>query len=156
MTDQNVTRKLAAILCVDMVGYSRLMEKDEQGTIARQKAHREKLIGPEVTEHHGRVVKTMGDGLLIEFPSVVEAFQCALDIQNGMAERNMDVPDERKMLLRIGINVGDIIIDGDDIFGDGINVAARVENECAPGWLCLSDDAYRQVPSARVGEHGAE
>ena len=100
------------------------MEKDEQGTIARQQAHREKLIGPEVTEHHGRIVKTMGDGLLIEFPSVVEAFQCALDIQNGMAERNMNVADTRKMLLRIGINVGDVILEGDDVLGDGVILAA--------------------------------
>lgn len=142
MADQNVTRKLAAILCVDMVGYSRLMEKDEQGTIARQKAHREKLIGPEVTEHHGRVVKTMGDGLLIEFPSVVEAFQCALDIQNGMAERNRDVPDERKMLLRIGINVGDVIIEGDDVLGDGVIIAARLQEITDVGGVAVSAMAY--------------
>jgi class 3 adenylate cyclase len=142
MADQNVTRKLAAILCVDMVGYSRLMEKDEQGTIARQKAHRDKLIGPEVTEHHGRIVKTMGDGLLIEFPSVVEAFQCALDIQNGMAERNMDVPDDRKMLLRIGINVGDVIIEGDDILGDGVIIAARLQEITDAGGVAVSAMAY--------------
>jgi class 3 adenylate cyclase/Tfp pilus assembly protein PilF len=142
MADQNVTRKLAAILAVDMVGYSRLMEKDEQGTIARQKAHREKLIGPEVTEHHGRIVKTMGDGLLIEFPSVVEAFQCALDIQNGMAERNMDVPDERKMLLRIGINVGDVIIEGGDILGDGVIIAARLQEITDAGGVAVSAMAY--------------
>jgi class 3 adenylate cyclase/Tfp pilus assembly protein PilF len=142
MADQNVTRKLAAILCVDMVGYSRLMEKDEQGTIARQKAHRDKLIGPEVTEHHGRIVKTMGDGLLIEFPSVVEAFQCALDIQNGMAERNMDVSDDRKMLLRIGINVGDVIIEGDDILGDGVIIAARLQEITDAGGVAVSAMAY--------------
>jgi class 3 adenylate cyclase len=142
MADQNVTRKLAAILCVDMVGYSRLMEKDEQGTIARQQAHREKLIGPEVTEHHGRIVKTMGDGLLIEFPSVVEAFQCALDIQNGMAERNMNVPDTRKMLLRIGINVGDVILEGDDVLGDGVILAARLQEITNAGGIAVSAMAY--------------
>jgi adenylate cyclase len=142
MADQNVTRKLAAILCVDMVGYSRLMEKDEQGTIARQQAHREKLIGPEVTEHHGRIVKTMGDGLLIEFPSVVEAFQCALDIQNGMAERNMNVPDTRKMLLRIGINVGDVILEGGDVLGDGVILAARLQEITNAGGIAVSAMAY--------------
>ena len=129
MADQNVTRKLAAILSVDMVGYSRLMEKDEQGTIARQKAHRDKLIGPEVTEHHGRIVKTMGDGLLIEFPSVVEAFECALDIQNGMAARNRDVPDDQKMFLRIGINVGDVIIEGDDRHGEGAPIGPDIAEQ---------------------------
>ena len=142
MADQNVTRKLAAILSVDMVGYSRLMEKDEQGTIARQKAHREKLIGPEVTEHHGRVVKTMGDGLMIEFHSVVEAFQCALDIQNGMAARNRDVPDDQKMFLRIGINVGDVIIEGDDILGDGVIIAARLQEITDVGGVAVSAMAY--------------
>jgi class 3 adenylate cyclase/Flp pilus assembly protein TadD len=142
MAEPNVTRKLAAILSVDMVGYSRLMEKDEQETIAREKAHREKLIGPEVTEHHGRIVKTMGDGLLIEFPSVVEAFQCALDVQNGMAERNMDVPDHRKMLLRIGINVGDVIIEGDDIVGDGVIIAARLQEMTDAGGVTVSATAY--------------
>lgn len=143
--EQNVIRKLAAILSVDMVGYSRLMEKDEQGTIARQKTHHETLLGPEITEHHGRIVKTMGDGLLIEFPSVVEAFQCALDIQNGMAERNRDVPDDRKMLFRIGINVGDVIIEGDDILGDGVNIAARLQEITVAGGVAVAATAYEHL-----------
>ena len=142
MADQNVTRKLAAILSVDMVGYSRLIEKDEQGTIARQKAHREKLISPKVTQHYGRIVKSMGDGLAIEFPSVVEAFQCALDMQDGMAERNMDVPDDRKMLFRIGINVGDVIIEGDDVLGDGVIIAARLQEITDAGGVAVSAMAY--------------
>ena len=142
MANQNVTRKLAAILSVDMVGYSRLMEKDEQGTIARQKVHREKLIDPKITEYHGRIVKTMGDGLLIEFPSAVDAFQCALDIQNGMGELNTDVPDDQKMLFRIGINVGDVIIEGDDIFGDGVIIAARLQEMTEAGGVTVSATAY--------------
>ena len=142
MSDKSVTRKLAAILSADMVGYSRLMEKDEEGTIARQNVHRDELIDPKVTAHHGRIVKTMGDGLLIEFPSVVEAFQCAIDIQNGMAQRNMDVPDDQKMLFRIGINVGDIIIEGDDIFGDGVNIAARLQEITDAGGVAVSATAY--------------
>ena len=145
MADQNVTRKLVAILCLDMVGYSRLMEKDERGTITRQKAHREELIGPKATEHHGRIVKMMGDGLLIEFLSVVEAFQCALDIQTGMAERNMEVTDDRKMLFRIGITVGDVIIEGDDILGDGVNIAARLQELTDAGGVSVSAAAYHHL-----------
>jgi class 3 adenylate cyclase/Tfp pilus assembly protein PilF len=145
MADQNVTRKLVAILSVDMVGYSRLMGKDEQGTIARQKAHREELIRPKIDGHHGRIVKTMGDGLLLEFPSVVEAFQCAVELQNGMADRNMEVPDDRKMLLRIGLNVGDVLIDGDDILGDGVNVAARLQEIADAGGVAVSATAYEHL-----------
>jgi class 3 adenylate cyclase/Tfp pilus assembly protein PilF len=145
MADQNATRKLVAILSVDMVGYSRLMGKDEQGTIARQKAHREELIKPKISEHHGRIVKTMGDGLLLEFPSVVEAFQCAIALQNGMAERNMEIPDDRKMLLRIGLNVGDVIIDGDDILGDGVNIAGRLQEITDAGGVTVSATAYEHV-----------
>lgn len=145
MADQNATRKLVAILSVDTVGYSRLMGKDEQGTIDRQKAHREELIQPKISEHHGRIVKTMGDGLLLEFPSVVEAFQCALALQNGMAERNMEVPVDRKMLLRIGLNVGDVVIDGDDILGDGVNIAARLQEITDPGGVTVSATAYEHL-----------
>ena len=145
MADQNITRKLAAILSIDMVAYSRFMGMDEQGTIARQKAHHEELIRPEITEHHGRIVKTMGDGLLIEFPSVLEAFQCTLDIQNGMAERNVDVPDDWKMLLRIGINVGDVVIEGNDILGDGVNIAARLQEITAAGGVAVSVTAYEHI-----------
>lgn len=145
MADQNVTRKLAAILSVDMVGYSRLMGKDEQRTIARQKAHREELVRPKISEHHGRIVKTMGDGLLLEFPSVVEAFQCAIELQNGMAERNEEVPDEWKMLLRIGLNVGDVVIDGDDILGDGVNIATRLQAITDAGGVTVAATAYEHL-----------
>jgi adenylate cyclase len=145
MADQNVTRKLVAILSVDMVGYSRLMGKDEQGTIARQKAHREELIRPKISEHHGRIVKTMGDGLLLEFASVVEAFQCAIELQSGMAERNREVTDERKMLLRIGLNVGDVVVDGDDILGDGVNIAARLQEITDAGGVTVAATAYEHL-----------
>jgi class 3 adenylate cyclase len=145
MADQNVTRKLVAILFVDVVGYSRLMGKDEQGTIARQKAHREELIEPKISEHHGRIVRAMGDGLLLEFPSVVEAFQCAIQLQNGMAERNMEVPDDRKMLLRIGLNVGDVVVDGGDILGDSVNVAARLQEISYAGGVAVSATAYEHL-----------
>jgi TolB-like protein/class 3 adenylate cyclase len=130
-------RRLAAILAADVVGYSRLMGEDEVGTLAALKAHREALIDPKIAEHQGRIVKTTGDGMLVEFPSVVEAVQCAVEIQTGMAERNAEVPEDRRMLFRIGINVGDIIIEGDDIFGDGVNVAARLEGLAEPGGICV-------------------
>ena len=145
MADQNVRRKLVAILFVDVVGYSRLMGKDEQDTIARQKAHRKELIEPKIGEHHGRIVRAMGDGLLLEFPSVVEAFQCAIELQNGMAERNGEVPHDRKMLLRIGLNVGDVVIDGDDILGDAVNVAARLQEISYAGGVALSATAYEHL-----------
>ena len=145
MADPNVTRKLVAILSVDMVGYSRLMGKDEQGTIARQKAHREELLRPKISERHGRIVKTMGDGLLLEFPSVVEAFQCAIELQNGMADRNEKIPDEWKMLLRIGLNVGDVVLDGDDILGDGVNIATRLQEITCAGGVTVAAAAYEHL-----------
>jgi TolB-like protein len=136
--DTGVTRKLAAIIAADVVGYSRLMGADEAGTLTALKQHRRELIDPKIAEHHGRTVKTMGDGLLIEFPSVVEAVQCAVEVQRAMRDRNADVPADRRLEFRVGINVGDIIIDGDDIFGDGVNVAARLEGLAAPGGICVS------------------
>ncbi len=120
-------RRLAAILAADMVGYSRLMEADERGTIARQKAHRAELIDPKIIEHHGRIVKTTGDGMLVEFASVVDAVECAVAIQRAMLEREAEVPNDRRIRYRVGINLGDIIVDGDDILGDGVNIAARLE-----------------------------
>src|SRR5499433_3264511 len=119
-------RRLAAIVSADVAGYSRLMGHDESGTLIDLKAHRRELIDPKVAEYGGRIVKTTGDGLLLEFPSVVDAVRCAVDVQRGMAERNAGVPAAEKIEFRIGINVGDIIIDSDDIFGDGVNVAARL------------------------------
>ncbi|MEE8539397.1 MAG: adenylate/guanylate cyclase domain-containing protein [Woeseiaceae bacterium] len=138
-------RRLAAILAADVVGYSRLMELDEVGTLAALKAHREELIDPAIAEHRGRIVKLMGDGTLVEFASVVDAVTCAVAIQTGMADRNDDAPEDRHFELRIGVHLGDIIVEGEDIYGEGVNVAARLEGLAEPGGICLSGDAYRQV-----------
>ncbi len=138
MAKQRLTRKLAAIFAADMVGYSRLMEADELGTLARQKAHRKELIDPKIAEHKGRIVKTTGDGLLAEFASVVEATECAVAIQRAIAECEADVPGNQRIDYRVGINLGDIIIDGDDILGDGVNVAARLEALADPGGICVA------------------
>jgi adenylate cyclase len=145
LAPERVERRLTAILAADVAGYSRLTGLDEEGTHAQVQDHLRSLVDPKITEHRGRVVKYTGDGLLAEFSSVVDAVRCALDIQHGMAERNTDVPEEKRIEFRIGINVGDIIIDRDDIFGDGVNVAARLEGVAAPGGICISDDAHRQV-----------
>jgi hypothetical protein len=125
MAGERVQRRLTAILAADIAGYSRLMGADEEGTLAQLKAHRHAQLDPKIEEHQGRIVKTTGDGMLAEFASVVDALRCAIEIQRGMLERNADVPQERRIEFRIGINVGDIIIDGGDIYGDGVNVAAR-------------------------------
>src|SRR5438034_480346 len=132
------TRRLAAILAADVAGYSRLMGADEEGTLERFKAHRRQLIDPKIGEHRGRIVKTTGDGMLAEFASVVDAVRCAVELQRGMAERNAEVPHEKRIEFRLGIHQGDIIIDGGDIFGDGVNVAARLENLAEPGGICVS------------------
>ncbi len=145
MSSEAVERRLAAILAADVVGYSRLMGEDEAGTLARLNAHRKVLIDPAIKGHQGRIVKTTGDGLLAEFASVVDAVRCAVHIQHGMAEREADSPDDRKMLLRIGVNLGDVIVEGDDIFGDGVNVAARIEALADPGGVFISGDAFRQI-----------
>jgi adenylate cyclase len=136
-------RRLAAVLAVDVAGYSRLMGADERGTLEALKAHRREVIDPAVAGHKGRIVKTTGDGILVEFASAVDAVTCAVAVQDKMAERNVSF--EPVITFRIGINVGDIIIDGDDILGDGVNIAARVENECEPGSVCLSGNAFEQV-----------
>jgi TolB-like protein/class 3 adenylate cyclase len=145
LSEDRVERRLAAILAADVAGYSRLMGVDEAGTLARLKAHRRELIDPSVTEHKGRIVKTTGDGLLIEFASIVDAVQCAVEVQAAMAERNAEVPAERRIEFRIGINLGDIIIDEDDIFGDGVNIAARLEALAAPGGICVNRVVRDQV-----------
>jgi len=119
----------------DVVGYSRLMHRDESGTLAGLKAHRRELIDPKIAEYGGRIVKTAGDSLLLEFPSVVDAVRCAVDVQRGMIERNANISAEQQIKLRIGINVGDIIIDDDDSFGDGVNVAARLQTLAEPGGI---------------------
>ena len=138
-------RRLAAILVADVVGYSRLMEADEAGTLARLKALREELIEPKLAAHRGRIVKLMGDGLLVEFASVVDAVLCAAEIQSAIATANAEVPEDRRLTLRIGINLGDVMVEGDDIYGDGVNVAARLEGLAEPGRVYISGDAYRQV-----------
>ena len=138
-------RRLAAILAADMVGYSRLMGADEEGTIARQKTHRREFIDAEISEHGGRIFKTTGDGFLVEFPSVVDAVQCAIKMQQAMAGREADVPEERRIHYRVGINLGDIVIDGDDILGDGVNVAARLEGLAKPGGICISGNVHDQL-----------
>src|SRR3954447_10516029 len=139
-----VGRRLAAILAADVVGYSRLMEVDEAGTARLLREHRA-ATDPLVAEHGGRIVKTTGDGVLIEFSSVVGAVQCAVALQKLMAERNAEVPGQRRMDWRVGIHLGDILIEGDDILGDGVNLAARLEGIAEPGGICISEDAFRQV-----------
>src|SRR5215469_4960433 len=133
-----VQRRLAAILAADVAGYSRLMGADEEGTLERLKAHRRVLIDPKIKEHYGRIVKTTGDGLLVEFPSVVDAVRCAVEIQRAMLDRNTDVPEDKRVIFRIGVNLGDVIIDSDDIYGDGVNIAARLEGLAKPGGVCIS------------------
>src|ERR1700684_3811900 len=140
-------RRLAAILAADVVGYSRLMGTDEIGTLKSLKSHRRELVDSGIAEHHGRIVKTTGDGMLVEFASVVDAVGCAVNIQRSMVRRNTGIAQDKQVVFRVGINVGDIIIDGDDIFGDGVNVAARVENECEPGGVYISANAFEQVRS---------
>ena len=139
------TRRLAAILAADVAGYSRLMGADEEATLAALKAIRRELSDPKVNEHHGRIVKTTGDGLLIEFSSVVDAVRCAVEVQRAMAERNTEVPEARRIEFRIGINLGDIILDDDDIYGDGVNIAARLEALTEPGGICVSRVVHDQV-----------
>ncbi len=142
---QGTQRKLAAIVSADVVGYSRLMGADEIGTLDALRNHRAELIDPLIDRHGGRIVKAMGDGLLLEFPSVVEAVQCALEIQDGMADRNAEVAPDRRIAFRIGVNLGDIIIEGDDIFGDGVNIAARLQEIASPGGIAISRRVHEDV-----------
>src|SRR5207247_7804274 len=145
MAMASVERKLVAVLAADVVGYSRLMEVDEAGTLARLKTHRLELIDPAIAEHRGRIIKTTGDGLLVEFQSVVDAVQCAGEVQRRMERRNADVSAARAIQFRIGINIGDVIVEGDDIFGDGVNIAARLEALAEPGGIYVSDAVRDQV-----------
>ncbi|MEE8143915.1 MAG: adenylate/guanylate cyclase domain-containing protein, partial [Kiloniellales bacterium] len=142
---KEVHRRLAAILAADVVGYSRLMGEDDAGTLTAVKALRKELFAPKVVEHHGRIVKLMGDGALVEFPSVVDAVECAVAVQRGAAERNSGVPEDKCIALRIGVNLGDIIIEGNDIYGDGVNVAARLQELAAPGGITLSATAHEHA-----------
>jgi len=137
-----VERRLAAILAADVAGYSRLMGADEEGTLARLKRHRQALVDPKIEEHRGRIVKTTGDGMLVEFASVVDAVRCAVEVQRGMSERNANVSVDKRIEFRVGVNLGDIIIDDDDIYGDGVNIAARLEGIAEPGGICISRQAH--------------
>jgi TolB-like protein/class 3 adenylate cyclase len=145
LTNERVERRLAAILAADVAGYSRLMGDDEEGTLVRLKAVRKAVVDPKIERHRGRIVKTTGDGLLVEFASAVDAGRCAIEVQAGMAEQNAGLPRDKRIEFRIGIHIGDIIIDDNDIFGDGVNIAARLEGIAPPGGICISDDAHRQI-----------
>jgi len=145
LSGERVERRLAVILAADVAGYSRLMGQNEAGTLARLRTHRRELIDPEIAEHKGRIVKTTGDGLLVEFPSVVEAVACALAIQRGMDERNIHTPEHQRIAFRMGINLGDVIVEDGDIHGDGVNVAARLEAFSDSGGICVSAVVHDQV-----------
>ena len=145
MAGERVERRLAAVLAADVAGYSRLMGRDEERTLANLKSFRKTLVDPAIAAHRGRIVKTTGDGMLVEFASAVDAARCAVEVQRGMAGKNADVSQDIRIEFRIGIHVGDIIIDDNDIFGDGVNIAARLEGIAEPGGVCISDDAYRQI-----------
>ena len=145
LSGERVERRLAAVLAADVAGYSRLMGGDEEGTLARLKACRKTLVDPAIASHRGRIVKTTGDGMLVEFASAVDAARSAVEIQRNMSAQNAEVPQDIRIEFRIGIHVGDIIIDDNDIFGDGVNIAARLEGIAEPGGVCMSDDAYRQI-----------
>src|SRR5215470_12212774 len=155
---ERVERRLAAIVAADVAGYSRLMGADEEGTLERLKALRRELLDPKITEHHGRLVKTTGDGFLVEFASVLDAVRCAAEIQRAMVERDAKLPEDRRVKLRIGINLGDVIVEDRDIFGDGVNVAARLEGLAEPGGVCISRVVRDQIrdklpyPFADMGE----
>src|SRR5882724_6195671 len=138
-------RRLTAILAADVAGYSRLMGADEEGTHARLKTHRGALVDPKIAEHRGRVVKNTGDGFLAEFPSVVDAVRCAVEVQRGMAEHNAAIPADERIEFRIGINLGDVLAEGDDIFGDGVNIAARLEALAEPGGVFVSNTVHHHV-----------
>src|SRR5258708_7818925 len=145
LSSEHVERRLAAILAADVAGSCRLIGIDEEGALAQLKALRKTLFDPKISDHRGRIVKNTGDGALVEFGSVVDAVRCAVEIQRDMAEQNVDVPQVKRIEFRVGIHVGDIIIDENDIFGDGVNIAARLEGIAEPGGVCISDDAYRQI-----------
>jgi adenylate cyclase len=145
MAKGRTERRLAAILAADVAGYSRQMGADEEGTLSRLNAHRREFLEPKIAEHRGRIVKRTGDGVLLEFGSVVDAARCGIEIQDGMHHRNTLMPSDKRIEFRIGIHIGDVIIEDDDIFGDGVNIAARLEGIAQPGGMCISDDAYRQL-----------
>jgi TolB-like protein/class 3 adenylate cyclase/Tfp pilus assembly protein PilF len=145
MTEKQVQRRLAAIFAADVVGYSRLMGRDDERTLANLTSHHSEMILPCISEHRGRIVKTTGDGLLAEFASIVDAVRCAIAFQDGMQQRNADLPEDQRIMFRIGINIGDVIVQDGDVFGDGVNIAARLESIARPGGVCVTGDVYRQL-----------
>jgi adenylate cyclase len=145
LATERVERKLAAILAADVAGYSRLMGVDEEGTHERLKAHLREVVDPKIKEHRGRIVKNTGDGMLAEFPSVVDAVRCAAEIQREMTGRNADIPEDKRISFRIGVNLGDVIVEPEDIFGDGVNIAARLEALAEPGGICISRVVRDQI-----------
>ena len=151
MAEERLQRRLAAILSADVVGYSRLMGIDEAGTLARLKAIRRDLVDPKIAAHSGRIVKLMGDGALVEFASAVDVVTCAIEIQRQLREREAGGPEADPIRFRIGIHVGDIVIEGEDILGDGVNIAARIEGIAEPGGISISEDAWRQVHGKVAG-----
>jgi len=138
-------RRLTAIVAADVAGYSRLMGADEEGTLVRLKALRRDLTDPKIAEHNGRIVKTTGDGLLVEFASIVDAVRCAVEVQQAVLDRNAETPEDKRIVFRIGVNLGDVIIDSDDIYGDGVNIAARLEALAEPGGICISRMVRDQI-----------
>jgi adenylate cyclase len=157
-----VERRLAAVLAADVAGYSRLMGADEEGTLERLTTHRRELVDPKIREHRGRIVMTTGDGMLVEFPSVVDAVRCAVEVQRAMIDRNAETPENKRITFGIGVNLGDVIIDGDDIYGDGVNIAARLEGLAAPGGICISRVVRDQIrdklpyPFEHMGEQSVK
>jgi adenylate cyclase len=151
-TEPRLERRLAAILAADVAGYSRLMTADEEGTHIRLLTHRREVIEPKIREHRGRIVKNTGDGALVEFGSVVDAVRCALEVQRTMVARNAAVPKNGRIELRMGVNLGDVIVAPDDIYGHGVNLAARLESLAPPGGICISADAWRHVRGAIAAE----
>ncbi|MGH6893580.1 MAG: adenylate/guanylate cyclase domain-containing protein, partial [Dongiaceae bacterium] len=145
MADEPTQRRLAAILAADVVGFSRMMEADETGTMAALKARRKDVLNPLVAKHHGRIFKVTGDGVLVEFASAVNAVQCAVDLQQGMAGANAGQPEDRHIILRIGVNLGDVMVEGSDLYGDSVNIAARLETLAEPGGICLSAMVHQNV-----------
>src|SRR5215475_2155441 len=145
MAEERAKRRLAAILAADVVGYSRLVEQDEAGTLAAVAERRKAILEPLFAKYRGRVVRLMGDGTLAEFASAVDAVQCAVDIQRAMKEANAMLPEDRAIVLRVGLNLGDVVVDGDDLYGDGVNIAARLEAMADPGGICLSAAIHQQV-----------
>src|SRR5258706_7978846 len=157
LSDERVERRLAAVLAADVAAYSRLMGAEEEGTLARLKAVRKAIVDPAIASHRGHIVKTTGDGMLIEFVSAVDAVRSSVEIQRSMAEQNAAVPQDQRIEFRIGIHVGDVIFDDNDIFGDGVNIAARLEGIAEPGGACIFADDYQHDPGAEHGcHHGLE